>query len=294
MPRRITAKLRSAGDSQSFILSRVAVYINRFLVSDIALGKPLLKTIHWLVGREGVEQDLMPLASLVNSGKRRGPFYRKKAEDIEDGDDFADCFQSALRSLPKTEHQCVVDLLRGLVQKRADQFSRPKKTSLENNIKCVQRTFGLSDLATEAYLLLFIGEVRPIISGIFENIQMSVTDTDKIHLMAIALGCSVHDLNEVFNGKLMTSGLVEISGYHEFLSLNDDFVHLRRNTSDENFETTFFRQINPDPIPLESHVIEPEITKHLLNLLGAKPLSSTHVILHGPPGTGNTTSRYLD
>ena len=55
--------------SQCFMLSRVLLYMDRLLARYPKLDYEILETIHWLLGAEIVEEDLLPL--VLDVGFRR-------------------------------------------------------------------------------------------------------------------------------------------------------------------------------------------------------------------------------
>ncbi len=52
--------------SHCFMLSRVLVYMGRLLTRYPKLDYEILETIHWLLGPEIVEEDLLSLAVMVD------------------------------------------------------------------------------------------------------------------------------------------------------------------------------------------------------------------------------------
>ena len=73
------------------------------------------------------------------------------------------------------------------------------------------------------------------------------------------------------------------------ISLAGSFHQLLHTASHSDLKTEFFKKVDPNPVPLNAHVVDTEATQYLLTLLGAKTESSTHVLLYGPPGTGKTS-----
>ena len=92
-------------------------------------------------------------------------------------------------------------------------------------------------------------------------------------------------------GKLSKIGILD-SDRHRSLSMDAGFVNLLQNPSDADIKTEFFRKVDPDPVPLDAHTVDPQIIEHILHLLKEKPASSTHIIFYGPPGTGKTSLAY--
>jgi AAA+ superfamily predicted ATPase len=57
----------------------------------------------------------------------------------------------------------------------------------------------------------------------------------------------------------------------------------------DKFQTEFFRQVIPDVIPLDSHMVDKRSTQFILDLLAHQSEISTHILIYGPPGTGKTS-----
>ena len=112
----------SMDESQCFLLSRVLIYMDRLLACYPKLDFEVLETVYWLVGPGIVEEDLVPLAMMLDTGERKRPFERGLPEEIHHARDFAHLMDTALRSASKGKQMCVVDLLRDLLKKRQDQL----------------------------------------------------------------------------------------------------------------------------------------------------------------------------
>jgi hypothetical protein len=120
--RNCTGSLSTEDKSQCFLLSRVVLYVDRLLARYPKLDYEILEVIHWLLGTEIVEEELLPLAAMLDSGDRKRRFERELHEEIRHARDFAHLVDSALRRTYKNEQLAVIDLLRGLLQKRLDEL----------------------------------------------------------------------------------------------------------------------------------------------------------------------------
>jgi transitional endoplasmic reticulum ATPase len=277
--------------SQYFMLSRILLYMDRLLAAYSKPDFETLETIHWLLGPEIVEDDLLPLISMLDSGERKRRIERELREEIRHARDFAHIVDQALRKARNDEHLCVVDLLRGLLKKRLDESQHPLGTSdIERNLEIFQRMFGLSELETELCLFLFILSTYEEAESLFEYHLKCSRFVGRSYL-ATVLGFSSPEISAALNGKLSKIGILD-TDRHRSLSMDAGFVNLLQNASDEEIKTEFFRKVDPDPVPLDAHAVDPQAIEHMLNLLKAKPLSSTHIILYGPPGSGKTTLAY--
>ncbi len=276
--------------SQRFMLSRVLVYMDRLLDKYPRLDFEVLEALHWALGPEIVQEDLIPLAAMLDAGERRRRFEADLREEIRHGRDFANLVDQALRKTRKDEQMCVVGLLRGLLKKRADQLQHRRASDIEKSLGVFQQMFDLNELETEICLFLFILSTYEEAQSFFEYHLKCERFAGRNYLATI-LGAKVSEIGEALNGKLSKIGILD-PDRHRSLAMDSGFLNLLQNPCCVNIKTEFFRRIDPDPIPLNAHPVEPQIIDHVLNLLREKPASSTHIIFYGPPGTGKTSLAY--
>jgi len=283
-----TGSLAHTGEdrSQCFMLSRILLYMDRLLARLSRLDYEILEIIHWLLGVEIVEADLLCVASMLVSGQRKRPCEAEIRDEIRHRRDFASFMDEALRRATKEEYQCVVGLLRELLKKRLDQLQCSGDSEIEKSLGVFKQMFDLCELETEICLFLFILSAYEEARDVFEY-HLKADRFAGRTLLAIMLGCNSSDIGEALKGKLSKIGVLDPDS--RTLCMDSGFVDLLQNGVSEEIKTEFFRKIDPDPVALEAHALDPEIMDHLLNILKAKPLSSTHIILHGPPGTGKTS-----
>jgi hypothetical protein len=143
-------------ESQSFMLGRLVLYMDRLLARYCRLDFEILEALHWLMGPEIVETDLLPLLPMLNGGEKRRRFEREVEEDVRHSRGFAHLLDQALRKAGNDEEIGVADLLRGVMKKRLDQLHHPGVSDLEKSLGIFQQMFGLSDVETEICLFLFI------------------------------------------------------------------------------------------------------------------------------------------
>ncbi len=74
--------------SQSFMIKRLVVYLDRLLSHYRRLTHGLLETIHWVLGSEIVEEELPHLVSLVEDRLKKKSKERL-LEEVLESDDFA-------------------------------------------------------------------------------------------------------------------------------------------------------------------------------------------------------------
>ncbi len=89
--------------SQRFMLSRVLVYMDRLLDKYPRLDFEILEALHWVLGPEIVQEDLIPLAAMLDAGERRRRFEADLRDEIRHGRDFANLVDQSLRKTRKDE-----------------------------------------------------------------------------------------------------------------------------------------------------------------------------------------------
>ncbi len=196
----------------------------------------------------------------------------------------------ALRKTSKNEQFAITDLLQGLLKKRMDQLQYSGTSDIEKNLTIFQQMFDLNELEKEICLFLFILSTYEEAQSLFQYHLKCDHFAGRNHL-ATCLGSNSPAIGEALNGKLSKVGIVEPDRGRS-ISMDSGFVNLLQNASGADIKTEFFHKIDPDPVPLDAHPVEPQVMEHILHLLTATPLSSTHVIFYGPPGTGKTSLAY--
>jgi transitional endoplasmic reticulum ATPase len=276
--------------SQAFLSSRMLIYMDRLLTRDPKLDYETLEFLYWLLGPEIIEQDLLPLAGMLDGGSRRGRFDRE-VEEIRNGRDFAHIVDTAVHRASRDDYHSVVDLIRDLVRKRLSQVQHAsRKSDIENNLAVFQQMFDLRELETELCVFLFIGSVYEKAQNYFQyHLQCNLYEGR--NYLSIILGARGSEIAHAIGGKLSKIGILE-SGRHRALAMDSGFVDLLENASDHEIKTEFFRKIDPDPVSIDAHNLSPEVLEHILHLFKNNPQSGTHTIFYGPPGTGKTSLAY--
>ena len=138
------------------MLSRVLLYMDRLLARHPKPDHEILETIHWLLGSEIVEEDLLPLVSMFSGAVISRRFESEIEEEIHDPRDFAYVMDQVLRKSRRSEQFAIIDLLRDLLNKRMDQLQYSGTSDIEKNLNTLQEMFDLSELEKEICLFLFV------------------------------------------------------------------------------------------------------------------------------------------
>ncbi len=286
-----TCSLSQAEDkSQSFIFSRVLLYMDRFLNRYPKPDHEILETLHWLLGPDIVEEDLLPLASMLNSGEQRRRYKNEIQDELRHAREFGYLVESVLRKTDKREQLAVMDLFGQLIQKRLKQLHYRGKSDIEKNLATFQRMFDLNDVETETCLFLFILSAYEEVQSLFEY-HLKCNYFAGRNYLATILGSRNPEISEALNGKLSKIGILD-PDRNCGLRMDYGFVNLLQSASDAEIKTEFFRKVDPDPVPIDAHTVNPRAVEHIFKLLKEKPSSSTHVVFYGPPGTGKTSLAY--
>jgi hypothetical protein len=116
--RNFAGSLSIEDKSQCFMLCHVLLYVDRLLAHYPNLDYEILETIHWLLGPEIVEEDVLPLVSMLNHRARKRFLESEIDEEIHDARDFAHVMYQALLKTSRNEQIAIIDLLRDLLKKK--------------------------------------------------------------------------------------------------------------------------------------------------------------------------------
>ena len=200
--RNCAGSLSTEDISQCFLLSRVVLYVDRLLARYPKLDYEILETIYWLLGPEIVEEDLVALALMLDSGERKRRFEREIQEEIRHARDFAHLVDTALRRATKNEQLAVIDLLRGLLKKRQDELRYSGTSDLEKNLAIFQQMFDLNELEKELCLFLFALSTYEEVQSLFQY-HLHCDHFAGRNYLATILGSSSPVIAEALNGKAL-------------------------------------------------------------------------------------------
>ena len=275
--------------SQCFMLKRLSVCLDRLLDKRPNLDYETLEMLHWLLGPEIVQEDLIPLATMLNGGEKKKRYFPETEEDIRHGRDFAHLVDQSLRRIHKGEQLAVIDLFKGLLKKRLDQLQYRGMSDIEKNLDAFQQMFGLSELETDICLFFLILSVYEEAQSLLEYHLKCNRYTGRSYLAAL-LNSTPSKISNALDGRLSRIGILESD--RSYIILEPDFLRFLQNGSAADIETEFFKKIEPDPLPLEAHNVEPDVIDHALRLLSPENDKGRSLLLYGNPGVGKTTFAY--
>jgi AAA+ superfamily predicted ATPase len=272
-------------NSQEFLQMKMLTYMYRFLDTNQNFDRECFQLQYWLLGHE---LSMVLLESII---ALRGDKIRHESivseEDVDDGWDFGRCCREMVKLIPKNMRNRVVINSRNLLKQKLEDLKYRGSTTIEENIQAFRKVLNLDDTETELCLFLFLISSYEPFSDFFQN-HLRCTSYKGRRLLGDILEFKESDIARVITGKLYQMGVVDRENNGSF-GLEPAFGLLLQDLNHRDIRTNFFKQVEPDSIPLKFHTVDKNTTKHILNQLKYKPETSTHILLYGPPGTGKTS-----
>lgn len=272
--------------SERFVRRRIAAYLDRILARYPSLDHDLLTFVHWLLEPALLEEIVRYVAPKL-SEEDRTKFDSEMDEGFVDSYNFGQSLERFLKKSRTDLGMNLSSLIRTLLKKKAKELKYSGRSELEKSLVLFRKMFRLSKLEAEICLLLFIISEWYETETFFED-HLRCTYYSGRNYLSTMLGVSGADITIALNGGLSKTGILELDGGNRFC-LNSSIDGLFRTPAGSDVTTTFFRRIRPVAIPLSAHLVDQDITNHLLTILRRKPSGPTHVLLYGPPGTGKTS-----
>lgn len=271
---------------QRFMKKKLALYLDKLLARQRGLDRELLETLHWLVGPEMLEKCVERIQPLLTI-QERIQFDHDLGADLFESHGFSHTILDLVRSVRRDLEHAVTRILRKALGDYVETIGYRGVSQAEKSLELFRDIFKLSDLEIEICLFLSIIQIWDEAQRLFEY-HLNCHSFSGRNYLATILGVSDAEIARAINGKLSKIGILE-SDRGNSISLEASFQQLLNTASDGNLKTDFFTKIDPQPVPLDAHMIDPSITRHILTLLRTRTKSSTHVLLYGPPGTGKTS-----
>ncbi len=272
--------------SQRFMKTKLATYVDRLMARQPKLDLEILAMLHWLIGPEILETGVEQIMALLTAPERLR-FDEEIQDYLFDSYEFANALMRTIRGTRRNLEDSVRRLFRKMLHQRLVALQYPGKSQVENSAALFQKMFKLNDLESEICLFLSIIQVWDEARRLFEG-HFGCERFEGRNYLAIVLKATDAEIASALNGKLAQIGILE-SDRGNSVCLEASFHQLLTTASQSDLRTEFFKKVDPNPVPLDAHVVDPLATQHLLSLLGTKTESSTHVLLYGSPGTGKTS-----
>ncbi|MCC6750295.1 MAG: ATP-binding protein [Deltaproteobacteria bacterium] len=147
--------------------------------------------------------------------------------------------------------------------------------------------FGLSREEGQLCTFLFLCEAWTPAQSYFINHLGCEQLAGRKYLLA-ALDLRPAALGRALRGRARELGLLDTG--HRGFRVSDDYHGFFEDPRLGLGQGELFRKAKPESLPLDHHLVDPEVTLHLLTLLARAPTeSATHVLIYGPPGTGKSS-----
>jgi len=275
--------------SHAFLQMKMLAYMDRILGTNRDMDAETFQALLWMFGHECSAVYLETIANIVPEEER------PTKEDLDNALDESWAFGltcwKTVKSSPKGKKHLATSAARGFLGECLQKLAYGGISPIENSIREFRKMFNLDDTETELCLFLFIMSVYSQTLGRFFDDHLQCKDYVGRKWLAASIGCRETDVIRAINGKLCQLGILE-RGHNGALSLESAFGQLLQDLGPDEFSTEFFKQVKPEAIPLESHLVDQRATRHILDQLSYKPQTSTHVLIYGPPGTGKTSYAY--
>ncbi|MDQ7784264.1 MAG: ATP-binding protein [Desulfomonilaceae bacterium] len=272
--------------SERFVRRKIAGYLDRVLARYPGLDTEVLTFVHWLLEPALVEEIILHVAPKLGQ-EDRTKFDSEMEEGLADGYNFGQSLERYIKRSRNDPGGDLTVLIRKLLKKKAQDLRYSGTSELEKSLTLFRKMFRLNKLEVEICLLLFIISEWYATEAFFED-HLRCTYYSGRNYLSTMLGASSADITNAVNGGLSKTGMVELDGGSR-LCLNSSIDGLFRKPAGADVTTSFFRRIRPITMPLSGHLVDPEATEHILNILRGKPSGPAHVLLYGPPGTGKTS-----
>ena len=218
--------------------------------------------------------------------------WEPEMEDADDEEsvDLALCrelHRSGTRRWPQQLEAAFPRCLRALGRRRRVLRQR-RRPEIARNMNRLRRLFGLSKTESEAVLLLYAAAMDHLFGHLFEEATGWERRAGAIFL-AVALGIERVEATHILRDRLPALGMQDPCD-QDLVCLPDEVLDLVEDPDPDRMGKGMFGRSPRERVPLSAHTVDPEDVACLQSLLARRPAGSgTHVLLHGPPGTGKTT-----
>ena len=270
-----------------YVLQKCIFYLKRHLQKYPCFDSDTLKLLCWILG-----EDMQLLGNFLLSlldGNKKAKFEESLSECNLSPDDYAPEIADLIRKAKSISKKKLCHYVSHLMNDKFQSIRYRGKSEIEKNVVALKKMFGLTDQEMSFCEFLFIVSTYDAAENFF-------TDHLECHkfygrkYLANILGISKKELYKVTYGSPKRIGLYEIDKWG--ISVEDEFIDLIQNPSDKTISKNFYINVPRGTVPLENYFIVEDQTRHILDLLAAKPKTATHILLYGPPGTGKTSYAY--
>lgn len=268
--------------NERFVLRKCAAYLGNLLDNYQLFDGETITFLVWILGPETIDIG----NSLLKNVKDRERLSSYWEECMLDPDDIPDALCRMLKDIDKKAFHSFAALVRQGLERRQGNLAYSGRCDVEKKLRSLSKMFGLTDQEMTFVEFLYIVSLWQQAETYFVD-HLQCHDISGRRYLKIILQMTESELAGVFSGTLARIGLYEIDR-HRF-NFTDDFISFFQKPSNDLSANQFFSRFSRKTIPLQSHLVPPQITENILSLLSVKRESANHILLYGPPGTGKTS-----
>jgi hypothetical protein len=180
----------------------------------------------------------------------------------------------------------MTSLISNLLEKQEESLSCHGASLIEKKISTLKKMFKLTEHESELAIFSALITLWQHPEKYFAN-HLSLHYFGNRKYLTKMLEINNSDLERILEGTLSRIKFLEADGRH--FAISTDFINFFLKESEKVLSRDFYKKMALKTIPLTMHMIEHDETLHILNLLKKKPLTSTHILIYGAPGTGKTS-----
>ncbi len=270
--------------NERFVLRTCAVYLDRLFECFQMMDGETIKLLTWVLGPEVAAVGEYLLKSMNQREKRK--FAADVAEIILDPDEAPDVIYRIVRQAGKRRISGFVAFSRDMLVRRRRSLSYSGRSETEKKLSALAKMFNLTDQEKDICTFLYVVSAWRQGEDYFVD-HLRCQDVSGRRYLKTVLLMTDREVNEALSGTLARIEFYEMDR-HSF-TLTDDFIEYFQKPSAQLLAKNYFTHVSRKTIPLESHLIVPKETEHILQLLSMKRESPNHILLYGPPGTGKTS-----
>jgi SpoVK/Ycf46/Vps4 family AAA+-type ATPase len=269
---------------ERFILCNCAIYLDRLLATYSVVDAETVSILADVLGPDisGLKNTLKKIMSLQKSEGRE--------EDIEDNlldpDNESDAICRMLRTAGKKTHKEFIASSRSALEKRIKKLAYSGKSEAEKRLCTLVKMFCLSDEEKTLAAFIYIVTVWQQAETYFVD-HLHCQDIFGRRYLKMVLQMTDAELNQALTGTFARIEFFDLD--QRRFNLNDNFAIFFQKPFNELLKKSYFSRFSGKTIPLESHLVDPVVTEHIINLLKTKRKAPNHILLYGPPGTGKTS-----
>ncbi len=270
--------------NERFVMRKCAGYLERLLGNNQRFDRETIILLVWVLGPETMAVGATLLANV--SDQERKALMVDLEDNISKPDEASDSLFRILRKSGKKDCRALASAARDALNRRYKVLAYSGLSDAEKKLRAFSKMFGLTALENDFVEFLYIVSFWERAENYFVHTLYCQDIPGRRHLKNI-LKMTESELTGVLSGTLERIGLYDM-GPHRF-NFTDDYMPYFQKPLNDLPTKKYFSRFSRKTIPLESHLISPQVTENILNLLGIKRESANHILLYGPPGTGKTS-----